>query len=135
MSAPPGILHLVPDFVETNECEADDFAEIVVDETDSDVSPGTGPGRSVPMTDPDETNTPEGWEAARENVPPRKKGFGQPGRSGPPGNKNARTHGMYALKRAVQERGLEAIDGRSALGRALRDIEPISSVISAAKRT
>jgi hypothetical protein len=39
---------------------------------------------------------------------------GKPGRSGP---KNARMHGMYALKRAVQERGLEAIDGRSALGR------------------
>jgi hypothetical protein len=35
----------------------------------------------------------------------------------PSGNKNARMHGMYALKRAVQERGLDAIDGRSALGR------------------
>lgn len=46
---------------------------------------------------------------------------GKPGRSGPPGNKNARTHGMYALKHAVQERGLDAIDGRSALGRALRE--------------
>jgi hypothetical protein len=28
---------------------------------------------------------------------------------------------VYARKRAVQERGLEAIDGRSALGRALRE--------------
>jgi hypothetical protein len=57
----------------------------------------------------------------RENAAPRRKGCGQVRRSGPPGNRNARTHGMYALKRAVQERGLDAIDGRSALGRALRE--------------
>lgn len=56
-------------------------------------------------------------DAADISTPP----CGKPGRSGSSGNKNARTHGMYSLKRAVQERGLEAIDGRSALGRALRE--------------
>ena len=73
------------------------------------------------MNDSEETNAPEVAETAQENVSPRGKGFGQPGRSGPPGNRNAARHGYYSLKRAVQERGLEAIDGRSGLGRALRE--------------
>jgi hypothetical protein len=44
---------------------------------------------------------------------------GKHGRSGPPGNNNALQHGLYALQRRVKERGLRAIDGRSAVGRAL----------------
>jgi hypothetical protein len=121
MSVPhPGVLKLVPD-IDTNEGDFDDFAEIALDGMDGDASLGTGPGASVANTDADETNTLEGSEAASENASRRKKGFGQPGRSGPPGNRNAARHGHYSLKRAVQERGLEAIDGRSALGRALRE--------------
>src|SRR5262245_26616036 len=60
-----------------------------------------------------------------ENVPDAthrsSRPCGKPGRSGPPGNQHARTYGMYSRQRAVRERGLEAIDGRSALGRALRE--------------
>jgi hypothetical protein len=56
-------------------------------------------------------------DAAEGSVRP----CGKPGRSGPPGNQNARTHGMYGVQRAIRERGLDAIDGRSALGRALRE--------------
>lgn len=37
----------------------------------------------------------------------------------PKGNGNAYKHGLYTMKRAVIERGLAAIDGRSAVGRAL----------------
>lgn len=37
----------------------------------------------------------------------------------PKGNGNAYKHGLYTMKRAVIERGLRAIDGRSATGRAL----------------
>lgn len=44
---------------------------------------------------------------------------GKPARSGPVGNVNAQKHGLYTLKRALKERGLAAIDGRSAVGRAL----------------
>jgi len=44
---------------------------------------------------------------------------GKPGRSGPPRNENARVHGLYGLKSMLKERGLGAIDGRSALGKAL----------------
>jgi hypothetical protein len=73
------------------------------------------------MTDFAETNAAGTVESARENLETHPKGHGQPGRSGPPGNQNARRHGLYSLKRAVQERGLDAIDGRSALGRALRE--------------
>jgi hypothetical protein len=73
------------------------------------------------MSDSAETNATEALETAREKPEARPKGHGQPGRSGPPGNQNARRHGLYTLKRAVRERGLDAIDGRSALGRALRE--------------
>jgi hypothetical protein len=73
------------------------------------------------MSDSAETNATEALETTREKPGARPKGHGQPGRSGPPGNQNARRHGLYTLKRAVQERGLDAIDGRSALGRALRE--------------
>lgn len=44
---------------------------------------------------------------------------GKPARSGPVGNVNAQKHGLYTLKRALKERGLAAIDGRSVVGRAL----------------
>ena len=37
----------------------------------------------------------------------------------PKGNKNAKKHGLYAAKSALSEWGQCAIDGRSALGRAL----------------
>jgi len=40
-------------------------------------------------------------------------------RGAPKDNMNARTHGLYIVKRAVKEVGLKAIDGRSAVGRAL----------------
>jgi hypothetical protein len=71
--------------------------------------------------EPMETNEDDSPDSAACGTERSARPCGKPGRSGPPGNKNARTHGMYALKRAVQERGLDAIDGRSALGRALRE--------------
>jgi hypothetical protein len=40
---------------------------------------------------------------------------------GQPGNQNARKHGAAALKRLVSLRGLSVIDGRSEVGRALRE--------------
>ncbi len=39
----------------------------------------------------------------------------------PKGNRNARKHGFHAAKKALSEFGQAAIDGRSALGRALAD--------------
>ena len=44
---------------------------------------------------------------------------GKPARSGPPGNKNAESHGLWGLMVRVKARGLQAIDGRSAVGKAL----------------
>jgi hypothetical protein len=81
------------------------------------------PPRGVLELVPDsmETNDDDFVEIAPDATDDSARPCGKPGRSGPPGNKNARTHGMYALKRAVRERGLDAIDGRSALGRALRE--------------
>jgi hypothetical protein len=81
------------------------------------------PPRDILQLVPDsmETNEDDFVEIAPDATDGSARPCGKPGRSGPPGNKNARTHGMYALKRAVQERGLDAIDGRSALGRALRE--------------
>ncbi len=52
-------------------------------------------------------------------VPPRRRGSGKPGRSGPPGNANAKTHGLYRAKAAVKLRGYRAIDGRTKAGKAL----------------
>jgi len=49
----------------------------------------------------------------------KRRGHGVRGRSGPPGNANARKHGLNTLKRTVSERGLHAIDQRTVLGRAL----------------
>jgi hypothetical protein len=40
-------------------------------------------------------------------------GHGQPGRSGPPGNTNARTHGTHSLKRAVQVLAKRVINRRT----------------------
>ena len=42
-------------------------------------------------------------------------------RGAPKGNRNARKHGFHAAKKALSEFGQAAIDGRSALGRALAD--------------
>jgi len=44
---------------------------------------------------------------------------GKVGRSGPPGNGNARSHGAFALKRAVRTLGSRTIDRRTRVGRAL----------------
>ncbi len=44
---------------------------------------------------------------------------GKRGRSGPPGNKNGLKHGLKIMKRGLKELGSRAIDGRSALGKAL----------------
>lgn len=46
-------------------------------------------------------------------------GHGQAGRSGPPGNDNARKHGAHSLKRAVKTLGNRTIDRRTAVGKAL----------------
>jgi hypothetical protein len=51
----------------------------------------------------------------------QKRGHGKPGRSGPPGNANARTHGVHTLKRAVKELGGKVVDRRTSLGRALAE--------------
>lgn len=53
------------------------------------------------------------------NVLSIKPSENRPSGGAPEGNANARTHGLYSLKRAVNEVGLKAIDGRSAVGRAL----------------
>jgi hypothetical protein len=79
------------------------------------------PGKLAMVPDHVETDDDDFVEIAPDATDGSARPCGKPGRSGPPGNKNARTHGMYSLKRAVQERGLDAIDGRSALGRALRE--------------
>lgn len=47
------------------------------------------------------------------------RGHGQPCRSGPPGNGNARKHGAHTLKQAVKALGNRAISGRTKVGRAL----------------
>ena len=47
------------------------------------------------------------------------RGHGTAGRSGPPGNENARTHGTHSLKRAVQVLGNRVINRRTKVGRAL----------------
>jgi hypothetical protein len=52
--------------------------------------------------------------------PARKVGRGKPDRSGPPGNGNARTHGLNTLKTAVVKLGGRAIDGRYRVGRQLQ---------------
>jgi hypothetical protein len=71
--------------------------------------------------EPMETNDDNSSDTTAQRAERSARPCGKPGRSGPPGNQNARKHGYYTLKRAVQERGLDAIDGRSALGRALRE--------------
>lgn len=59
-------------------------------------------------------------EAQSENGgAPAKRGQGVAGRSGPPGNKNARKHGMHSLKRALNELGSRAIDNRTSMAKAL----------------
>jgi hypothetical protein len=50
----------------------------------------------------------------------KKVGHGKPGRSGPPGNKNALKHGLYAYKAMIDGDG---IDQRTSLFRALREKE------------
>lgn len=49
----------------------------------------------------------------------KKRPCGKRGRSGPPGNANARKHGYHSLKKAVSSLGSRAIDRRTAVGRAL----------------
>jgi len=46
---------------------------------------------------------------------PENRGVG----GAPRGNGNARTHALFSMKRLLKERGMAAIDGRSAVGRAL----------------
>jgi len=82
---------------------------------------GIRTGMLALVPDVEETNDDDAAPIAADAAIASTRPGGQPGRSGPPGNKNARTHGMYSLQRAVRERGLDAIDGRSALGRALRE--------------
>lgn len=53
-------------------------------------------------------------------TPQRKVGHGKPGRSGPPGNKNAVKHGYYSLVRMIKSRG-GALDGRTILGKMVRE--------------
>jgi hypothetical protein len=48
------------------------------------------------------------------------KPCGKPGRSGPPGNRNAEKHGFNALKDAISRVGNRAIDGRYRTGRELK---------------
>ena len=43
----------------------------------------------------------------------------KPGRSGPPGNANARKHGLHSLKRAVSTLGSRRLDQRTTVARAL----------------
>jgi hypothetical protein len=73
------------------------------------------------VPDTEETNDADIAPTAPDAAEASSRPCGKPGRSGPPGNQNARKLGMYSLQRAVRERGLDAIDGRSALGRALRE--------------
>lgn len=47
------------------------------------------------------------------------KQCGKPGRSGPPGNANARKHGVSSLNRTVRTLGNRAIDRRTSVGKAL----------------
>jgi len=44
---------------------------------------------------------------------------GKPGRSGPPGNGNARTHGLHTLRKAVAILGSRIINRRTRVGRQL----------------
>lgn len=53
------------------------------------------------------------------NNPDAKRGHGVAGRSGPPGNTNARTHGLNSLKRALHNLGPRALDNRTAMAKAL----------------
>ncbi len=47
------------------------------------------------------------------------KGVGKAGRSGPPGNANARTHGLHTLRKAVATLGARVINRRTRVGRQL----------------
>ncbi len=61
-------------------------------------------------------------EAAATGLLPRRgsgRGGGKPGRSGPPGNSNARTHGTHSLRHAIKVLGNRAISRRTKVGRAL----------------
>lgn len=49
----------------------------------------------------------------------RRRGVGVAGRSGPPGNTNARTHGLHTLKKAVATLGGRVLSGRTRVGRQL----------------
>ena len=70
--------------------------------------------KSEPIAEPVTTVRPP---AASGTLTPRWRG--KPGRSGPPGNGNAQTHGAFALKRAVRTLGSRTIDRRTRVGRAL----------------
>src|SRR2546422_6818277 len=50
-----------------------------------------------------------------------KKGEPKRGRGAPKSNGNAKKHGLHSAKAALSEWGQRAIDGRSALGRALAE--------------
>lgn len=52
-------------------------------------------------------------------APRARLGRGMPGRSGPPGNANARTHGVHTMKKALKQLGSRAIDRRTSMGKAL----------------
>lgn len=51
--------------------------------------------------------------------PEPKCGHGVAGRSGPPGNNNARKHGLNSLKRTLQELGPRGLDNRTTMAKAL----------------
>lgn len=53
------------------------------------------------------------------DAPDRKHGRGAAGRSGPPGNSNARKHGLNSLKRALRELGPRGLDNRTSMAKAL----------------
>jgi hypothetical protein len=52
---------------------------------------------------------------------PEHRGFGQPGRSGPPGNSNAKKDGASIVRRERKELRQRAINGRTAEGRYVAD--------------
>ena len=56
---------------------------------------------------------------SRARTDARRRGVGQPGRSGPPGNGNARTHGLHTMRKAIATLGGRLISRRTRVGRQL----------------
>ncbi len=83
----------------------------------------TSGSKPNPFVTGENTNGGGGFSGDCYTELPRPKGHGQPGRSGPPGNSNARKSGGYTASRELKELKRRALDGRTTEARLVREIE------------